>query len=100
MVQSFYGICLIVNPFCMKNIFLLIMSITISKFLFAQIKVIDSNCNCSYQSKLKYPDVENGLGGTVLVEFEVDSVGFFFNAKVIQSIGKNFDNEALRVINE
>lgn len=40
------------------------------------------------------------MSGTVIVEFEMDSIGLLSNAKIIKSLGTNFDNEASRVINE
>jgi TonB family protein len=90
----------IMHPIFMKSIFILILNITISNLLFAQIKVVDSNCICTHKSELRNPDNPNEISGTVIVEFDMDSLGLFSNAKVIQSLGKSFDNEVLRVINE
>jgi TonB family protein len=71
-----------------------------TNLLHAQYAIIDSICKCFHQSQLKYPIDETGISGTVIIEFEMDSSGYLSNPLVIQSVGKKFDDEALRVINE
>ncbi len=50
---------------------------------------------------IKYPESakENGIAGTVFVNFIVDKDGTVGNAKVIRGISDDCDNEAIRVIN-
>lgn len=49
---------------------------------------------------LKYPDAarEKKTSGTVKVDFIVHEDGSYSNFKVVQSLGKEFDAEALRVL--
>lgn len=56
-------------------------------------------CSCSNIVHIQYPDVaeEDELEGTVIVEYEIDSVCFASNSKIIQSLGPELDKEALRV---
>lgn len=52
-------------------------------------------------SNIKYPEAaaENGIEGTVLVNFVVDQRGYISNAQVIRDIGGGCGTEALRVVN-
>jgi hypothetical protein len=85
----------------MKIFIILFLFISIfSNPLFSQIKLIDTVCNCSKASNLRYPKEEYDITGTVIVEFDIDSTFNFSNPIIVQSLGKNFDAEALRVINE
>ena len=49
---------------------------------------------------LRYPDIcaESGISGTVMVAFVVNKDGSVSDFKVIRSVDKNLDNEALRVL--
>jgi TonB family protein len=51
---------------------------------------------------IKYPEHEmtEGKEGTVYVSFVIDKVGKVTNAKVIKGVTDNFNNEALRVVNQ
>ncbi len=50
---------------------------------------------------IKYPAIarENGVEGTVVVQFVVDKDGSISNAKVVRDIGAQCGDEALRVVN-
>jgi TonB family protein len=56
--------------------------------------------NAFIASNINYPQKakETGIQGTVYVSFHVDENGNVVNAKVIKGIGKECDEEALRVI--
>jgi periplasmic protein TonB len=49
---------------------------------------------------LEFPEVERerNAEGRVVVEFIIDETGSLSNFKVTESAGKNFDNEAIRVL--
>lgn len=49
---------------------------------------------------LKYPDsaFNNGVQGTILVEFIIDEKGYLTNPKIIRFVDESLENEALRVI--
>ena len=49
---------------------------------------------------ISYPRGVSGINGTVVVEWDVDSLGYYSNVIVVQSLGKLFDEEALRVANK
>ncbi|HVA98403.1 MAG TPA: TonB family protein [Bacteroidia bacterium] len=55
------------------------------------------------QTNTKYPkwEQENGIQGTVYVSFVISKTGKIINSKILRSVSgsKNFDAEALRVIN-
>jgi protein TonB len=52
------------------------------------------------QSNLKYPAIaaENGISGTVFVQFAVNSKGEVVDAKVVRGVDPALDKEALRVV--
>jgi hypothetical protein len=58
-------------------------------------------CSCTNTAFARYPDVEeeDELEGTVIVEYEIDSICFACNPKIIQSLGEAYDKEALRATN-
>jgi hypothetical protein len=68
--------------------------------LFSQIKSTDTKCNCSKESTLITPKEEEGVYGTVIAEFEIDSSCFLSNPIIVQSVSKNFDAEVMRVVKE
>jgi protein TonB len=53
------------------------------------------------QGQLKYPrePAENGVSGTVILQFVIDSHGKVVQAKVIRGVHPQLDKEALRAIN-
>lgn len=70
--------------------------------LLAQDAKKDSNaCKCQRNFQVRYPDLpdENKLSGTEIVEYEIDSACIAGNAKIVQSLGSEYDKEALRVVN-
>lgn len=85
----------------MKKISLLISTLFLfSYFIYAQeIKKNSNGSACAYIIQVKYPDlpVEEKLNGTVIVEYEVDSLCVASNPKIIQSLGLDYDKEVLRV---
>ena len=85
------------------KIFILLVSLVLATLLSSaqNIKKEALPCSCSNIFYVQYPDVaeKDELEGTVLVEYEIDSVCFASNPKIIQSLGPAFDKEALRVIN-
>ncbi len=84
-----------------KNFTLFCITSLLCSNLYSQNKISsDSICNCIKTSNLEYPNKEYGITGTVIVEFNVDSTCHFSNPSIIQSLGKNFDTEAMRVIIE
>ena len=86
----------------MKIVCLLYILFLLPIILFAQGAKKDSNlCKCQNTVHVKYPEIadENKLYGTVIVEFEIDSVCIFGNPKIVQSLGPDYDKEALRVVN-
>ena len=69
---------------------------------FSQQPTTDSSCSCKVTATLhtvSLPESEEKYG-TVVVEFSVDSVGILSKATVIQSLGPEYDKEALRFVNE
>jgi Gram-negative bacterial TonB protein C-terminal len=86
--------------FMKKFIIILLFILSFCDSLFCQTKSTDTICNCSKVSNLKYPKEEDGITGTVIVEFDVDSMCHFSNPIIVQSLGKNFDAEAMRVVTE
>ncbi|OFX74987.1 MAG: hypothetical protein A2X12_08050 [Bacteroidetes bacterium GWE2_29_8] len=52
------------------------------------------------KDNLKYPSLalEKGIGGLVLLEFEVDDNGLVLNVNVIKGIGYGCDEEAIRLV--
>lgn len=54
------------------------------------------------QKNLKYPDIalENGIEGTVVVEFVVEKDGSLTDVKILKDIGAGCGNEAVRVIKQ
>ena len=86
----------------MKSIIILLITILTTWCSFGQgIKKENNPCSCSETITIKYPNVaeEDELEGTVMVEYEIDSMCVASNPKIIQSLGPEFDKEALRVIN-
>jgi len=86
----------------MKNVALLCVMFLQPIILIAQEAKKDSNfCKCQYQIQVKYPEIaeENKLNGTVIVEYEIDSLCISGNPKIVQSLGPDYDKEALRVVN-
>lgn len=85
------------------NIFILLAAtiLIVSSSSAQNIKKAALPCSCSNTFYVQYPNVaeEDELEGTVIIEYEIDSVCFSSNPKIIQSLGPVFDNEALRVIN-
>ena len=51
-------------------------------------------------SEIRYPEVaaENGLSGTVYMQFTVSAAGYVIDVKVIKGVHPDLDNEAIRVI--
>ena len=54
------------------------------------------------QANIKYPPIarENGITGTVYVNFIIDKEGKVSQAKVLRGIGGGCDEEALRIVNK
>ena len=85
------------------KIFILLLSITLA-VLSSSAQIIKNEalpCSCSNKFYVQYPNVaeEDELEGTVIVEYEIDSVCFASNPRIIQSLGSAFDKEALRATN-
>ena len=82
------------------NILLLIILAASSSFA-QEAKKESLPCSCSYSVNVRYPDIaeEDELEGTVIVEYDIDSVCFASNPRIIQSLGPVYDKEALRVVN-
>ena len=89
--------------FSRMKIFILLLSIILTVFSSSSqnIKKEALPCSCSNTFYVKYPNVdeEDELEGTVIVEYEIDSVCFASNPRIIQSLGSEFDKEALRATN-
>ena len=53
------------------------------------------------QSEVKYPVIaqENGIEGTVTINFVVDKDGGISEARILRSVDNSLDKEALRVVN-
>jgi outer membrane biosynthesis protein TonB len=86
----------------MKPIIFLLAIVSPSLSSFAQeVKKDSTFCSCSYKVQVSYPNVaeEDELEGTVIVEYEVDSLCFASNPRIIQSLGPAYDKEALRAVN-
>ena len=52
------------------------------------------------QKNVRYPVIskENNITGKVYVNYIVDTLGYVTNVKIVKSIDKNLDAEALRVV--
>ncbi|MBO4307092.1 MAG: energy transducer TonB [Bacteroidales bacterium] len=48
---------------------------------------------------LRYPDVDSAISGRVYVRITIDTDGTVVNPRVVKSLGAEFDNEALRLVN-
>ena len=85
---------------CMK-IFFILPFITINLISFSQ-ETDSANCNCSYSYSVRYPKKaqENKIGGTVMIEFDMDSTCVLTNPKIIKGLGYGCDEEAMRVANQ
>ena len=83
--------------------FVLLLPITLTVFSSSAqgVKKEALPCTCSSSFSVKYPDVaeEDELEGTVIVEYEIDSVCFASNPRIIQSLGSAYDKEALKATN-
>jgi len=53
------------------------------------------------QKNLVYPPiaVENGIQGTVVVQFYINSKGKLIDSKILRGVDQSLDNEVLRVVN-
>ncbi len=83
-----------------KTGLLLVTTIFLYSFLNAQkIEKDSSGCKCVYNIPVKYPDLDekDQLHGTVIAEYEVDSLCVASNPKIVQSLGPDYDKEVLRV---
>ena len=87
----------------MKIFRLLVMIILFYSSSLAQdLKKQNSKCSCTNTVNVKYPpnlSEEDNMEGTVIIEYDIDSVCFASNPKIIQSLGPAFDKEALRAVN-
>jgi hypothetical protein len=87
----------------MKKMKLLLVFLSVLYSSFCQeIKKDSSSCSCSYKVQLNTPNVrgEDELEGTVIAEYEIDSLCFAGNPKIIKSLGPAYDKEVLRLINQ
>jgi hypothetical protein len=87
----------------MKKIKLLLIFLSASHSSFEQeIKKDSISCSCNYKVELNTPNVkeEDELEGTVIAEYEIDSLCFAGNPKIIKSLGPAYDKEVLRVIKQ
>lgn len=52
------------------------------------------------QSRLVYPEIalENGIQGTVILQFDIDKNGNLVNVIVLRGVDKTIDDEAVRVV--
>ncbi len=82
------------------KIFILLLSFVLI-FFSTTAQDIKSPCSCINKFTVQYPDIaeKDQLTGTVIVEYEIDSVCFASNPKIIKSLGPEFDKEALRITN-
>ncbi len=85
----------------MNRFTILIIVLIPFKLLAQDAKKDSSACKCQHNFQLKYPDIpeQKKLSGTVIVEYEIDSVCIAGKPKIVQSLAPDFDKEALRVIN-
>ena len=85
----------------MKKFILLIIVLIPFKLSAQDVKKDSNACKCQQNLQVKYSDIpeEKKLSCTVIVEYEIDSVCIAGNPKVVQSLGPDFDKEALRVTN-
>ncbi len=85
----------------MKLHALILISSLHTNIIFAQQSNNDTTvCKCNKTFNVNYPNVaeEDEMDGTVIVEYEIDSTCLQTNPIIIQSLGKLFDKEALRVV--
>jgi len=56
--------------------------------------------NAFIKSNLNYPQIakENGIEGTVLAQFIIDTNGYLLCPKILRSIGGDCDREVLRIL--
>lgn len=80
---------------------LVIINLFYCSSLAQDLKKQTTNCLCTNTVNIKYPNhlEEDNLEGTVIVEYDIDSVCLAANPKIIQSLGPAFDKEALRAVN-
>jgi hypothetical protein len=83
------------------KVFLILAFISFNLISFSQ-KIDSANCNCSYKYSVSYPKnaQENKIGGTVIIEFDMDTACVFSNPKIITGLGYGCDEEAMRVANQ
>ena len=83
----------------MEKIFALLFFALAPCVLFSQTKIIKGDsCFCQTSTKLQIPAGYSGLYGTVIIEFEVDSICVYSNPVIIQSVSKELDEVALNEI--
>ena len=65
-------------------------------------KIDSSNCMCSYTYTMSYPKKaqNNKISGTVIIEFDQDSICVFSNPKLIKGLGYGCDEEAMRAASQ
>jgi len=83
----------------MKKLFGLTLFILVPCTLFSQTKIIKGDsCFCQTLTKLQVPAGYSGLYGTVIIEFDVDSICVYSNPIIIQSVSKELDEVALNTM--
>ena len=80
----------------MKLFIAILFLILLSKQSFCQ----PEPCTCNATVNLSFPHADNAMSGKVIVEWDVDSLGFYSNAVVVQSLRKEYDDEALKKVKE
>lgn len=83
----------------MKPMLTAILVVLLPPVLQAQETTADS-CACSAISHIKFPGNYNGPYGTVIIEFEVDSVCFYSNPAVIKSVSRELGEAALATMKD
>lgn len=55
-------------------------------------------CYTFIKKNLHYPDTTRGIEGKVYLQFTIDTLGVISDVRVKRSMGKKFDDEAIRVV--
>ena len=97
--RNLWNIFLFVSQLNEAFLFLLILNVIVNNSI-AQITKDTASCSCTASVNISYPKGVSGINGTVVVECDVDTLGFYSNVIIVQSLGKLFDEEALRVANK
>jgi len=85
----------------MKIFFSFLVIILFPLFSIAQSQSKDSGCLCNAIATINYPTKNADIKqGTVIIEFDVDSTCILSNPVIKQSLGDDYDKEALRAVKQ